>query len=142
MADFATRQVRRQRGAFGLLFLGGCHRGGAELFNLLGDRRQVSVEFFVQQALLLRVKSFGLRRKFHALQERVLVFELVQQRCLVTQFAQQALGELAQLRCIQLGQGLLVHHHEPKCACAPGRWPLAHLPIANATLAERRFRPR
>ncbi|MCY1542727.1 hypothetical protein D9M68_784900 [compost metagenome] len=113
MADLAPRQVGWQRRAFGnlLLFqLGGCLRF-LQRIDLGGHGRQVGLDLVFEQALLLGVETFGLSRELHALQERVLVREFVQQRALVAQLRHEARGQLTQLFCAQALQGLRLDHH-------------------------------
>jgi len=104
-----------------------------ELLDLLGDGRQVGVDLVLKQAALIGVKSFRLRSKLHALQERVLVRELGAQRLAVLEFglvaddlrilgahmAHQAGEHLAQLLCAEIVQGLRLHQHGLYCASEP-----------------------
>jgi len=82
VADLAARRVRRQMQALGLLLLGGgrclrlCQRG-----DLACHGRHVRFNLVFEQALLLGAESFGLGRELHALEQRVLVGELVEGGC-------------------------------------------------------------
>jgi len=105
--DLTARQVRRQGQPLGLFLLGGgrCLRLRQRV-DLAGHGRQVRFDLVFEQALLLGAEAFGLGRKLHALQERVLVRELVQQRALVANLNHQPSGQLAQLFCTQTLQRL------------------------------------
>ncbi len=96
VAYLAPGQVRWQGQALGpLLGLGWGGLGRREVLDFGSHGGQVTIELFVQQALLLGVKAFGLGGELHAFQERVLVLEFVQQRLLMPQLTQQSMGELA-----------------------------------------------
>ena len=108
VADLAPRQVGWQRRALGnlLLFNLGGRLRFLQRIDLRGHGRQVGLDLVFEQALLFGVEAFGLSRELHALQERVLVREFVQQRALVAQLRHEARGQLTQLFCAQALQEL------------------------------------
>ena len=137
----ASRQMGRQRCAFGLLLLAG-RLDRTQLFDLVLNGGQIAVEFLFQQVALIGAVTFGLGGELQPLEKRALVGELLVEGALVTQFREQALGDFAQLLCVQFAQGLLVDHHDPQCANHQQPRPLAHLPIAMNPSSNRSFRSR
>jgi hypothetical protein len=105
VADLAPRQVGRQGCAFGdLLVLAACHwRRG--LLDLIGHRLQVLIQRFIEQALLLGAEALRLCGELHALEQCVLVRELVDLRLL-----EDRLLALACDHAVSLGQ--LTHQRQ------------------------------
>ena len=79
VTDLAARQMRGQRLAFGLLLGLGGRRRRLQLFDLDGDGRRIGFDLVVEQAALLGIEALGLGCELHALEQRVLVRELVDQ---------------------------------------------------------------
>jgi hypothetical protein len=79
----------------------------------LATAAKIGIDLLFEQAALLGGMALGLCGELHALQERVLVGQLLVQGTLMAQLRQKSGGHLAQLFCAQFGQGLRLHHHEP-----------------------------
>ena len=77
VADLAARQVRRQRGALGLLLVGRVLGGRRALLDLQRQSGEVGVQRLFDQALLLGVEGFALGGELQALEHGHLVRELV-----------------------------------------------------------------
>jgi hypothetical protein len=97
VVDLASRQLRRQRLALRLVLLARGLVLRHQALDLLGDRLQIGVERFLQQAPLLGVEALGLRGELQPLEHGVLVRELVDDRLLVDRLSRLALDHFLQL---------------------------------------------
>ena len=139
MVDLTARQVRRQGQPLGLfLLVGGRCLRLRQRVDLAGHGRQVRFDLVFEQALLFGVEALGLGSELHALQERVLVGELVDEGLLEGQFLvlggsglQHGQQRRAQLLGTQTLQRLRLDHHGRDCASAGNAAPLAHAPIGR-----------
>jgi hypothetical protein len=91
---------------------GAAAAGWSQLLDLV-HRRQVGLDLVFEQAALLGAEALGLGGELHALEQRVLVRELVDERPAVAQLGQQALP-LWPSRAVALRSdrpGIAAHHH-------------------------------
>lgn len=133
--DVGAGQIRGQDLAFGLLFgLGPLGIIALELLDLIVDRLQILIQCFFQQTALLGAEALRLGRELQALEDGVLVGELVDGGLFEGKRLEQRLHHVAQFLCAHVGQLFWVDHHETQCVIAHHKALLVHARIDDVAM--------
>ena len=100
-----------------------------ELRDLIIDGLQVLIQGFIEQAALRGAEALRLGGKLQALEDGVLVRELVDGGLFEGECLEQGLHHVAQFVCVHVGQLFWGDHHETQCRIGELKPPLGHARI-------------